>query len=590
MASGGVAVQGWGRRILDGVIDWLTEEVPADDEAPVPGQGPAATARQRNAGGTPAPVHAGVVAAARRQEPGRTPLAVRHREGAPARRWERTRLSLAARVSAAVAAGRRKLGGMPAAERPRAAAAGMLAYARGATAWARHRPGPAAVTAALVLALVAAAVLAHVARRARAQAYGPPLPTAAQVATGRALLAATNAQQAATAAQTASRATTALAPTAQRAAKRVASLATPRLARKPSAQDPGASFADLQAIQTRANGAVAAIRSDAASAAAMARTAAGVATSHSAAQPAARRAGAAATSAAAALSAAQDAAERIAALMAAAAHEVTAWRQIHGAPAGTLAVTVRDAPRAWGLHGCEAVSVSPRGAGHQLGLMGAEGARHPVGDVITRIQDTNDGGAAWAIADCAALRAAMAQTRAGDRITVTYERRATMDLVLGVWLPRSGTVILGRGAAAQSICPAPIHGTLAASGATSAQPLPVVLSGPAGTRAVAAALRPGGDATYLPDALLRAAGYRPYQSETGSGVVPGSRAQVYLYHVPGSSLAVEDGGQPAALADGMLTVIGVPGIRTGGLGGTSLRQGARLTTGGGRWTLTPPCH
>ena len=53
---------------------------------------------------------------------------------------------------------------------------------------------------------------------------------------------------------------------------------------------------------------------------------------------------------------------------------------------------------------------------------------------------------------------------------------------------------------------------------------------------------------------------------------------------------VQDHGQAVPLADGILSVVGVPGGSGSVVGAAVLSQGAQLTVSGGTWSLTPPCH
>ncbi len=410
---------------------------------------------------------------------------------------------------------------------------------------------------------------------------GPSVPTASHIAVAQADAAAAAAEAAAQAAKAAGQRIAAQLTAARQAAQQVTALSAPTLARQPSAKDPAQPLATLQLLRTQALGAVGTIGSDVT----LAERGASAAASVSAASgPAA----AAASAAKSALATAQGAAGQIAALLPPAQQAAAAWHRVHTAPPGSLGVTIQDPPATWGIHGCEVLTVPPGGAGQQLGLTGAGGFTRPVGDIITLVKDATDANAVWPTANCAALQAAMAQTRAGDRITVAYEHRATMDLVLGFWLSDSGTVVLGQGGGGQSVCPLPLTGRTGPGGTV---PLTLAVSGPAGTRhGVHVTLEPAGAATFFPNALLRALGYKPYQSEAGSGIVPGSQATVYLYNVPGSSLVVADGGASVALADGMLSVVGIPGSTAASLGPQILNQGAQLTVSGAAWTLTPPCH
>jgi hypothetical protein len=455
----------------------------------------------------------------------------------------------------------------------------------------RRWPGAAAALLLLALALLAVAVGASFAGRAAAARLphdGPPVPSAAAVAVGQAGAVAAAAERAAADARAAATTVSDMLASAKADAERIASLSAPALARLPSATDPSADLTRLLQAQTQAQQAVAAIRSGIAPAVDAERTAVTIAAKESRAKSAAVQASTAATAVQAALQTADATSAKLAALVPPAQNQVASWRAVHDAPAGSLGATFQDPPATWGIKGCEVVSVAAGSAAAQLGIVGASPPSHPVGDVITLIRDATDANANWPTGDCAALQAAMAQTRAGDRLTVSYEHRATVFLVIGTWVSHSGTVVVGSGSVAQRVCPGPITGRLDANADV---PLTLGLSGPAGSRGgLTATLDPAASTTHFPDALLRALGYRPYRSEAGSGVVPGSYATVNLYHIPGSALAVADGGQPVPLADGVLSVVGIPGGSGSVLGGDVLAQGAHLATSGGSWTLTPPCN
>jgi hypothetical protein len=85
-------------------------------------------------------------------------------------------------------------------------------------------------------------------------------------------------------------------------------------------------------------------------------------------------------------------------------------------------------------------------------------------------------------------------------------------------------------------------------------------------------------------------GYRPFLATLAGGIVPGAMGAANLYRIPGAALTALDGGRYVPLATGTLTVMGVVNGTLSGLGPDILKQGARLTTAGGRWTLTPPCQ
>ena len=439
---------------------------------------------------------------------------------------------------------------------------------------ASRRPGgtiPLLAAVAGCVVLAGGVLLAAHGSRAPVRRSGPAVPSAVAIATGQANMAAAQAQAAAADAETGSRTVADLVAPAQQAAALVASRSAAALARQPSAPDPGQSDAQLQDIAAKAESALVTIRSDAASAAAAA-----AATAQASVAPAAGKASAAAASSRAAMAAAQRAAATISALLAPAKTQVQAWAAIHRAPPGSLSLAVADPPAAWGMHGCEVRSVTAGGAGQQLGLVGSDRGAGSVGDIITMIVDVTDSGASWPIQNCADLQAGMAQSRSGDRITVSYEHRVTFDVVLGMWQAGTGTVVLGAGA----VCPAPISGR-------GAMTLKIAIGGPGGTQpAVTVALQPQGAATFFPDGTLRALGYTPVRSESGTGLVPGSQARVNLYQLPGA--AITAAGVP--LADGVLTVVGIPGGQSSALGPNVFQQGSRLSAAGGGWTLTPPCH
>jgi hypothetical protein len=140
-------------------------------------------------------------------------------------------------------------------------------------------------------------------------------------------------------------------------------------------------------------------------------------------------------------------------------------------------------------------------------------------------------------------------------------------------------------------CPAAITGQI--SGTGNRIPLQVEVVGPNGVGSQESAiLDTGGVQTFLPDADFRAAGYTATSSYTTS--LGGWTGVVNTYQVPGSALLVLDGNTFVPLASGSLSVRGAPpdafnsGIQPL-IGPDVLQQGARLSTSGSSWSLTPYC-
>jgi len=131
------------------------------------------------------------------------------------------------------------------------------------------------------------------------------------------------------------------------------------------------------------------------------------------------------------------------------------------------------------------------------------------------------------------------------------------------------------------------------SGAGNRIPLKVEVVGPSGVGPQEdAILDTGGVQSFLPDADLRAAGFTATSSYTTS--LGGWTGVVNVYQVPGSALLVLDGGTFVPLTGGSLSVRGAPpGAFTSGIqpliGPDVLQQGARLSTSGSSWSLTPYC-
>ena len=139
-------------------------------------------------------------------------------------------------------------------------------------------------------------------------------------------------------------------------------------------------------------------------------------------------------------------------------------------------------------------------------------------------------------------------------------------------------------------CPPPITGEI--SGAGNRIPLRIEVVGPNGVGSQEGAiLDTGGVQSFLLDADLRTAGFNPTSSYTTS--LGGWTGVVNVYQVPSSALLVLDGSTFVPLADGSLTVRGGPPEAFNGIepliGPDVLQQGARLTTSGSSWSLTPYC-
>lgn len=93
-----------------------------------------------------------------------------------------------------------------------------------------------------------------------------------------------------------------------------------------------------------------------------------------------------------------------------------------------------------------------------------------------------------------------------------------------------------------------------------------------------------------PDDVLQGLGYRPFLPTMAGGIVPGATGPANLYRIPARAITLDDGGRYVPLATGTLTVEGIVGGDMAALGPDILKQGAKLTTAGDRWTLMPPCQ
>ena len=413
--------------------------------------------------------------------------------------------------------------------------------------------------------------------------------TDATAATAQAVAVAQTAQSAVADAVTASNDAEQRLQDAQQAATQVTALSRPSLARQPSAQDPSGALSPLQ----QANAAIAAdvqkAQQAAAAAGSAAQTAQGIAQTDPAAAAAAARAQAAGSSAQSAAQQASAAQDQLTGLMTQAVAAVQAWEQVHAAAPGFIGAQVEDTPATWTVQGCEVTTAAPGSPASDVGLVGRTQRTDPVGDVISSITDATDGGSVWPVTDCAAFNASVQQTRAGDQITVAYYHRDVVWYELsGKWVLESGTANLT--AAPGGNCPAALTGSITSALTGNRIDLAITLSGPAGSRpGVNVILDTGGIQSFFPDDVLRSLGYEPFLPWAAGGIVPGATGPANLYHVPGSAITVQDGGRQVPLATGTLTVMGVVNGDFYGLGPDILKQGAKLTTAGDRWTLTPPC-
>ena len=368
----------------------------------------------------------------------------------------------------------------------------------------------------------------------------------------------------------------------------IARLSTAARARNPQAESPAADEQQL----TQAATTLAGFLDKGGQAAAAAAGAAGNAAALDQGDPAVATETASAHTAAAqaqqALTQIQTAAAQVDKLLVTADAQVQAWTSVHSAPAGTLSIQETDPPSDWTVRGCEVVTADAGGPARAAGLVGRTQRTDPVGDVITAITDLTDADTTWPVADCGALDAAMAQTRIGDQLTITYEHRHVVWYLLsGVWETRTTTVQL-RG----TDCPAAVTGRITTFG--NRIRMRINVSGPAGTvQDVSAILDTGGVRPTFPNSLLTQLGYRPLLGPFGEiGVVPNASVPAYLYDIPASAFTILDGGREVPIATGTLSVTGIvggSGTVDNLLGPDILKQGAALNTSGANWAFTPPC-
>lgn len=263
-----------------------------------------------------------------------------------------------------------------------------------------------------------------------------------------------------------------------------------------------------------------------------------------------------------------------------------------GASAGTpstpgdFGARVQDVPASWPVHGCEVVQVDPGGTAASLGLVGATQRTDPVGDVVATVQDTSAAGAPQPVASCAALTTVLAGMQSGDSITVAYYHRAVGALG-GKWVPETASGILaGSGILA---CPPPLVGTITPSSTGNRIQLQIDIRGPHSGATYPAVLDTGADQTIVPDAYLRALGFKPSATTATAGLVPGTQTTAYVYRIPGKDILVDDQGRYVPLATGTVIVWGIPNESGIWLGPTLLERGLKLTTAGRQWTLNVPC-
>lgn len=218
---------------------------------------------------------------------------------------------------------------------------------------------------------------------------------------------------------------------------------------------------------------------------------------------------------------------------------VRQFQQVHDASPGVLGVDVRNTDADWTVHGCMVTDAIPGGTASAMGLIGSMQRTDPVGDVITAIRDVTDANQQWTIPNCAALTQALAWTRPGDRIVISYDYRQVVWYELnGTWIPESAAGTLGPSRTAAA-CPAPITGTITSPAFGSRINLTITLAGPKSTRSgIQVILDTGGVEDYFPNTLLQNLGFVPFQRTTTAGIVPGASATAYLYHVPGTALEV----------------------------------------------------
>ncbi len=246
---------------------------------------------------------------------------------------------------------------------------------------------------------------------------------------------------------------------------------------------------------------------------------------------------------------------------------------------GFLGVQTANPPSDWSVTGCEVMHTIPGTPAATAGLIGANDRVDPVGDVIYAL---GVNGIYMPVSDCAAFTSDLSITQPGQSIDVYYYHR-DVTLFVGSWQAVQVSVTL-----APQPCPAPITGQITSTG--NRIDLTAELQGTFGqSQAFTAMFDTGGDVSYFPNSLLQQLGFAPTSTTVSTGVIPGASTTAFLYSIPGSDLLVEDNGQFVPLAQGEITVEGIPGLGFSGISSDVLKHGVAFSTAGGYWSLTPAC-
>lgn len=266
---------------------------------------------------------------------------------------------------------------------------------------------------------------------------------------------------------------------------------------------------------------------------------------------------------------------------------VSAWLQVHDGRPGYLGIVGINPTAGFGVGGCEIVTALPGTPAATAGLVGSTQRTDPVGDTIYRLIDMTDGHADWAIPDCQALTAAMAETRPGDLVQVDYyHRHVVWYLLSGVWEPKTVDVQLG-----QSACPPPLTAPIV----NTRLRVTLQLTGPAGTAVVPAIIDTGGANGWFDAGLLNRLGFAPipgsrFNASGYLGAPPGTVGYVYRIPFP----AIDDRGRFVALGQGSTMVEGIVGLSSwehgigrAGIGPTQLTQ-VTLLDSGSTWSISWP--
>lgn len=278
-------------------------------------------------------------------------------------------------------------------------------------------------------------------------------------------------------------------------------------------------------------------------------------------------------------------ATRVGALVTQAQAALQTWQQVHSAPPGYLGVAYRDPAPNSGVSGCEVVRAS--GPAAQAGLVGSTQRTDPVGDVISEIVDQTDGNTAWPIPSCSAFLAAMAQTRAGDVLTLSYyHRQVIWYLFSGTWKPETAQATL-----TASACPSPVTGRVQATRIH----VTLEVTGPSGSQQTPAIVDTGGASGWFDAGWLESLGYRP---------VPGSRydaggylgapagAVGYAFRIAFPSIENNQGqfvplGQGSVVVQGVVGLAADNGVSRAGLGPPQMAQ-VDFQTDGATWSISWP--